>query len=126
MSIEKDNDFFEKKIYPISVDEARKRFIQDIKDIKSQFDFRNLQGVVWQKYFSYSFPSSTLPHEYEHARRHDSHSAGSHQPTDQSLWPGDVATERPYDVSANAVFSKILEHGFYSELLKKYKSSELI
>lgn len=75
---------------------------------------------VWQQGFSYTFPSSTLIHELEHARRNDGHQTSFHGQTTELLWPEDTQQTRTFEQSANAVYAKILGLGFYAELTLEY------
>ena len=103
----------------------KKNIISNIKNIKSTFDFQNLPNEKWRTTFSFRYPATVIPHELEHARRKSSHE-GSHDITRNSLWTGDISTERTFDQSCNDIFSKIISEGFYDELLKRYKSTKLI
>jgi hypothetical protein len=105
-----------------SSNEERKILINNVKNIKSSFDFQNISGVMWQKFFPFKYPATTIPHELEHARRHQSHDTGFHDSIKISMWPGDPPHERTFDQSANDVFSKIISEGFYEELFIKYKN----
>lgn len=77
------------------------------------------KSQLWKSFFSYRFPSSTLYHELEHARRRSAHAdAGGHDVITGSLFPGDVPKPRTFDDSANAVFNLILQQGYYDTVLK--------
>lgn len=108
----------------------REKLIKGVGNIKNTFDFQNIlsqNSDIWNKFFSFRYPSSTLPHELEHARRGSSHELGiSHDLTRAKLWENDTPIERTFDQSANAVFSKVLGEGFYEELFQKYKKAKLI
>jgi hypothetical protein len=104
----------------------KETFINSIKNVKTDTDFQTIGGK-YTEYFSFRYPSTTGPHELEHARRHGSHdSAGSHDFTRLSLWTGDISIERTFDQSANTIFSRVLGDGFYESLLLNYKKSNLI
>ena len=54
------------------------------------------KNTLWQTYFAYSFPATTIPHELEHYRRHAGHnSKGGHDDLHSiSLYPGDKSKTR--------------------------------
>lgn len=105
----------------------RAAFKNFIKSVKSASDFNDLKGnSVWDDYFRYKFPCSTLPHEAEHARRAQNHDFSSHKPTHDALWKNDVPHERTFDQSANDVFGRVLAEGFYEELFKRYRAAKLL
>jgi hypothetical protein len=71
---------------------------------------------MWEDKFSYRFPSSTLIHELEHARRRKEH-AGTHDGVVGRLWPTDESVGlRSFDQAANAVYARVLGQGFYKQL----------
>ena len=73
---------------------------------------------AWERWFSYSIPSSTLPHELEHARRGTDHDAGGHDSSFVTLFPGDSPHTRTFNECANLAFEKALAAGFYEKFLK--------
>jgi hypothetical protein len=98
-------------------------FIRNIKNVKSPADFGKITGKVWDDYFKYRYPASTCIHELEHARRASSHldAKAPHDTTIVSLWEGDSKIERTFDQSANEVYSKIIQAGFYENLFSNFK-----
>jgi hypothetical protein len=100
-----------------------------IKKVKNGEDLSQIntsQSEKWYECFSLIYPSTTVIHELEHARRAQDHSGNSHGPLDISLWEGDVVRERTFDQCANDVFSHVISNGFYDELFLKYKKAGLI
>ena len=73
----------------------------------------------WRQFFAYGFPSSTMAHELEHARRGGSHESGGHDSISSALFPGDVAQTRTFDQAAAASYARILGGGFYERLFKR-------
>ena len=73
----------------------------------------------WGQFFAYGFPSSTLAHELEHARRGGSHESGGHDSTSTPLFPDDVAQTRSFDQATNVIYAKILSGGFYEGLFRR-------
>jgi hypothetical protein len=73
--------------------------------------------TVWQKFFAYSFPATTIPHEIEHARRNANHdSSGGHDSLNNiSLFPGDPPSTRTFDEGVNAIYQYVLANGMYRE-----------
>src|SRR5579862_1991559 len=107
--------------------EDRAKLIKSITNIKNSFDFQNIDLSIWNKTFSFRYPSTTLPHELEHGRRGSSHNLGiAHDLIRTKLWEDDIPVERTFDQCANAVFSKVLGEGFYEELLIRYTKAKLI
>lgn len=103
---------------------------QDRNQILSVMKKKNAEDFVsgvlknnkaWEKFFSYSVPSSTIVHELEHARRNTSHESSGHDSKYESLFPGNVPKIRTFNESANAVFEKVLASGFYEKFLKALK-----
>ena len=74
---------------------------------------------MWELFFLYSFPSSTIPHELEHARRKGSHEQGGHDSTNTKLYPDDSVQTRTFDQAANGIYQLVLSEGFYEELFKE-------
>lgn len=103
----------------------RTDFINKIKSINHPSEFRIIDNPIYKRIFGYKFPSSTCPHELEHARNTSSHE-GAHAPVRLSLWEDDIEHERTFDQAVNDVYSKILSSGFYPELFKRYKEAGLI
>ena len=107
-------------------------------DLESQVIFREINkndpdvfmslptmnNKLWKDIFGYFFPSSTIAHELEHARRSESHDSSSHSTSYNKLYEGDTITERTFEQCANAVYEKILANGFVSKFLDKYNSVE--
>ena len=95
-------------------------------DLLNILEKKNIESVatelknnrIWQNFFSYGFPSSTLVHELEHARRNSSHSSGGHDSFTGSLFQGEPSITRTFDQCANAIFQKILANNFYFEFFK--------
>lgn len=85
------------------------------------------KNKIWTDFFGYQFPSSTIVHELEHARRGQSHTGnalaggGAHENITVSLFPGDTAQTRSFDQSANAVYQKVLEGGVYEKFFGSFK-----
>jgi hypothetical protein len=67
---------------------------------------------LWEPLFSLSYPASTLIHELEHARR----ATSGHDTITISLTPGEPAVTLSYDETANEVYKKIINAGFYDRL----------
>lgn len=118
----------------LSLKHSRKKLIELFKK-KDMDAFRNLKDdptkVPLQceaedinRLLAYRMPSSTLPHELEHARRNSSHfksqGGGGHTDVDEILIPGEEKTYRTFNAAANAVYQKVLEGGFYEKLFKAY------
>jgi hypothetical protein len=80
----------------------------------------NKSNKIWQQVFGFFYPSSTLIHELEHARRGTGH-IGSHDSIYISLFPDDKPKERTFEQSANAVYEKILSYGFAAKFMENYK-----
>ncbi len=77
------------------------------------------KNEVWEKFFSYKVPSSTICHELEHARRKTEHgNQDGHDSTMAVLFPGDVRQTRTFNESSNLVFEMVLANGFYEKFLK--------
>ena len=76
------------------------------------------KNKIWDTFFSYRFPSSTLAHEIEHARRGTSHTAGGHDSFSGVLLQGEKAVTRTFDQTANAVYQTVLANNFYFEFFK--------
>jgi hypothetical protein len=100
--------------------------INNVRRVKSEFDFQNVNSNRWKQYFSFRFPATVLCHELEHARRGTSHDNGHHDSINTVLWKDDVIRERSFDESSNDVFSKVISRGFYKDLLQEYKKAKLI
>jgi hypothetical protein len=77
------------------------------------------RNALWNSGFSYSFPSSTLIHELEHARRGGSHEQSGHESTNVKLWPDDEARTRTFDQAANAIYERVLAAGLLKLLLAR-------
>lgn len=92
-----------------------------LQSLKKPEDIIGSVDTPFETLFGYSFPSATLPHEMEHARRKTAHSnsAGSHDMATSALWDGDIARQRSYDECANDVYSRIISDGFYQKFLAK-------
>ena len=95
-----------------------------LKTIKNVYDFEDFKNksTIWKRFFTIKYPSATLPHEIEHARRKTGH-GGFHDSIHEILWPGDIARERTFDESANDVFTKVIASGFYDKFLTKLQTS---
>jgi hypothetical protein len=97
----------------------RKQIIQVLKAKKlDDIETKLKNNKTWDKFFGYSFPAATLPHEMEHLRRHGSHEKGGHDSTHLALFPGDENKSRTFDQAANQVFQQILGRGFYDKFFK--------
>lgn len=80
------------------------------------------KNKAWERFFSYSFPSSTIVHELEHARRNNSHATGpGHDAIYGQLFPGDTVASRTFNECANAAFEKVLALDFYGKFLLALK-----
>jgi hypothetical protein len=75
------------------------------------------QNALWNSGFAYSFPSSTMIHELEHARRGTSHEHSGHESTNAKLWPDDEAKTRTFDQAAAAVYERVLAASLLKLLL---------
>jgi hypothetical protein len=103
--------------------------VNTIKKVKNGEDLSQItssQSEKWYEYFSLIYPSTTVIHELEHARRGIAHSGNAHGPLKISLWDGDISRERTFDQCANDVFSHVIGKKFYDELFLKYKKAGLI
>lgn len=106
---------------------ARKEFEEILKKglTVDKIETTLKKNKIWNDYFGYQFPSSTIVHELEHARRGQSHSTssleggGAHENITASLFPGDVVQSRSFDQSANVVYQKVLEGGFYEKFFSE-------
>lgn len=93
----------------------------DRKKIINAFNKKNIQQLQSSKVnkinkmFSYTFPSCTLAHELEHARRRDSHK-GIHSSINTVILPNEDKKVRSFDQSANAVYKFLLSHGLYEKM----------
>jgi hypothetical protein len=77
------------------------------------------KNKAWDKFFSYSVPSSTICHELEHARRGNAHGAagGGHDSISSPIFEGDSGIIRSFNECCNVVFEKVLASGFYEKFL---------
>lgn len=101
---------------------ARKEFEEILKKglTVDKIETSLKKNKIWNDYFGYQFPSSVIVHELEHARRGQSHNSsleggGAHENITASLFPGDTVQSRSFDQSANVVYQKVLEGGFYEK-----------
>lgn len=104
---------------------------KDRKEIISVLGNKNLKvedietklknNKTWDYYFGYRFPSATLPHELEHARRSQNHDAEGHGGTKEKLFEGGDVKQLTFDQTGNAVFQHILSKGFYQEFFNALK-----
>ena len=74
----------------------RKGLVDALKKIRKIEEYQSLDLRRWTSIAGYKFPTSTLPHELEHARRGEAHEGGGHNIIYTSLWSGDVARERTF------------------------------
>jgi hypothetical protein len=98
-----------------------KKLVAIFKRCTRPLDYNTVKNKDWDRYFGYSFPASTLPHELEHARRSEDHITASHSSIKDKLWEDDIAQERTFDQSANAVFTRVISSGFYEKLIERIK-----
>lgn len=89
------------------------------KQISQEFIETLDNNEIWRNIFAMKMPASTLIHEIEHWRRRDAGMHGIHGSISYPLYENDLAQTRSFDESANAVYRKVIESGFYSELYNK-------
>lgn len=76
------------------------------------------KNKVWDMFFSYSVPASTISHELEHARRGNAHGAtGGHDSISSPIFEGDSGIIRSFNECCNVVFEKVLASGFHEKFL---------
>jgi hypothetical protein len=80
------------------------------------------QNTIWHDFFGFYFPSSTIIHELEHARRNTGHSS-AHDSIYTTLFPGDTEQQRTFEQSANAIYEKVLSGGFAARFMDAYKKT---
>jgi hypothetical protein len=99
-------------------EKERVELIRLLKNVPPNIEAKLKNNELWQHFFAYSFPASTLPHELEHYRRKNEHSGG-HDSIVVNLYPGDnhENVSRSFDQVSNAVYQHVLACGFW----KKYK-----
>ena len=74
---------------------------------------------IWDRFFSFRFPSSTIPHELEHLRRNSDHLSG-HDSTMKKIIASDKGVLRTFDQAVNFVYQEILTNGFFEKFFKAY------
>ncbi len=99
-----------------------KLFEEEIRMMESKLDFSKFKSKVWTDLFSITYPASVIPHEIEHARRHNTHSSGAHSNINDSLWPGDPKTDRTFEQCCNEIYSNFISEGMLDDLFLKFKT----
>ena len=101
--------------------QARKKLFDVISTEKDPLVIRQKlkDNAMWEQFFDYRFPASTLPHELEHARRGSTHEGGNHDSIFVAMMPGDTPQERNFSEASNFVYQQVLAHDFYSVYLNK-------
>jgi len=80
-------------------------------------------NFIYRKFFEYSFPCTTLPHELEHYRMSTEHNE-SHDSQLVLLYEGDSRIYRTFDQVANAVYKCVLQNEFLSILVNKLRNRQ--
>ena len=83
------------------------------RDIKA---ISTLKNSTWNKFFAYEFPASVVPHELEHARRRQAHTAAAHGDLDIQL-PGKQMKTYKYNQIVNEIYNMILLADFWSKFI---------
>lgn len=77
----------------------------------------SLKNETWDRFFSYTFPASTIVHELEHARRGQNHTnAASHGDIEIQL-PGKPVKTYKFNQLVNEIYNLILLDDFWSEAM---------
>lgn len=95
----------------------------DTSDLQNTLFDHLKKNKVWNTYFAYSFPATVLIHETEHYRRQSEH-AGNHVDIRESLYEGDKIQTRTFEQSANIVYQKCIELGFWTSFVNAIKAKK--
>lgn len=90
----------------------------------STYSSKLQSNPIYQRFFTYRFPSSTLPHELEHYRRQNTHESYGHNSTTELLYPGDFKSYRSFDQVTNTIYQHVLSNGFLQIFSKKLREKK--
>ncbi|SNW63103.1 Histidine kinase-like ATPase [Orpheovirus IHUMI-LCC2] len=121
--------YYSSKLHVISINSSKLdhlvKIVTDLYLSKDENAFKDnwlkyRNNDRFKEYFGYVFPSSTIVHELEHARRQSEHSSTSHSEIiDESIGGKNPIS---FDDSANKVYDIILRNNFVSQVYKYLKS----
>lgn len=75
---------------------------------------------MWNQFFAFQYPATTICHEAEHFRRGTTHGGSSHDAQNISLYPGDPKSAKSFDQCSNGIYNKVLEYDFFNKVMAEF------